>query len=255
MLRRLAVLAATSALAWLSTSAPARAGSIGIINMPLPAYLSSTTLMDVTACPAPPNTRPASGIGGCMSVTSGGLTVNFGAPMFGLKFPNTWGTWNCPPNTETPLAGCNLPKGTKPVASLPLLWSGQYTYGPDPGDGVTGVSPVSSLTMTFGGATVKTFGFEAQPDSSTVDAMTATFYNNATVLGTISLNVSGNGGALLFAATSTTAFTSVKLTDAASDDFALANLRFSSNTIPEPASFLLLGSSLAALGLWKLYRT
>jgi|SRR5215469_1707818 len=119
--------------------------------------------------------------------------------------------------------------------------------------------------MTFAGVAVKTFGFEAQPDSSGLDAMTATFYNGATTLGSIPLNVSGNGGALLFAATSDTAFTKVVLIDSTSsgpaacaqpncDDFAFANVRFSSNAIPEPASVLLLGTSISALGLRKLRR-
>lgn len=282
MLRRVAALAAIGSCLYLASAISARAAAITVISEPTKGYLNSTTLIKIgTLTDTTPTNRNF-----YPSISGGGLTVTFSAapcstlpaatagspdtvaladPCVG-KFTvgKTWGTWNCPPATEMACA-----KGSVTPTGLPVLWSGDYNYQKfKASDGTyfyssVGVTSISTVTMTFAGKEVKTFGFEAQPDSSGLDAMTATFYNGATKLGSIPLNVSGNGGALLFAATSDTAFTKVVLTDTTSsgpaacaqpncDDFAFANVRFSSNPIPEPASLLLLGTSIAALGLRKL---
>jgi PEP-CTERM motif len=99
------------------------------------------------------------------------------------------------------------------------------------------------------------FGFEAQPDLSAVEGMTATFFdasNNS--LGSIQLDVSGNAGAVLFAASSTTPILSVELKNAAGDDFAIANVRFSPTPIPEPGTYVLLILGLLFLAGGKIRR-
>lgn len=285
MLRRAAALGAIGSCLFLACAISAWGAAISVISAPTASYLGRTTLIKINALA---DSNPLTGANFYPSISGGGLTVTFSAdpcrtlpdatagspatvnladPCMG-KFTvgKTWGTWNCPPFTEMACA-----KGSVTPTGLPVLWSGDWSFQKFRATdgsyfyGNVGVASISTITMTFGGVAVKTFGFEAQPDSSSVDAMTATFYNGATVLGSIPLNVSGNGGALLFAASSNTAFTKVVLTDSTSggpatctqpncDDFAIANVRFSSNAVPEPASVLLLGTSIAAIGLRKLRR-
>jgi hypothetical protein len=62
--------------------------------------------------------------------------------------------------------------------------------------------------------------------------MVASFFLGATLIGEIPLDVDGNGGARLFAASSTTPFDTVVLSS--TDDFAIAQLRAG---VPEPGTF------------------
>jgi hypothetical protein len=74
-------------------------------------------------------------------------------------------------------------------------------------------------------------------------------------LGSIARDVSGNGGALLFAVASDIPIGSVLLTDAQGNDFAIANVRFSSRPfvpISAPATDMLVAIGLALLLLWQL---
>jgi hypothetical protein len=171
------------------------------ISQPSKLYTSSTTLIDITGL-TDGNTYG--------SIFGGGLTVTFNTALKRLTVPRTWGTWNLPPAVEN--------------AKPPVLFS----------NGSNDI--VMSLSMPEA-----VFGFEAQPDLSGVEAMTATFFDaGMKSLGAIKLDVSGNGGALLFAASSSTKISSVELKNGAGDDFAIANVRFSTTPIPEPGSALLL---------------
>ena len=214
MLKRIAKLAGITLALALLVAGPGWAGSVYVEPGPTAAYLSGTT--EITFSGAD-NTSMS-------SITGGGLTVSFSSNMLVENVPTGWMTWGAPPQTE----------GASPVT----LW----TNGP------------STMTLTLATAE-ETFGFELEPDVFGVDPVSATFYNGATVLDTISLNVNGNGGALLFGLASSTPITSVTISDGNFDDFAIAAVRFAPTEVaPEPASMLLLGTSLGGLALRKLRR-
>jgi hypothetical protein len=168
------------------------------ISTPASSYTGGTTLLPL---PAPNCLSPSS----ISSVTGGGQTVTLSPPMFvrqvgtGLNFCG-WSNWGTPPATE----------GSTPVV-------------------ITTTQLSVTLTLSVPSAT---FGFEVTPSQSCPIAtpcpflVTATFYNGATVLGTIPLSIDGNAAALE-AASSTTPITSVTIAAAAgSNGFALAQLRF-----------------------------
>jgi|ERR1019366_1403640 hypothetical protein len=137
--------------------------------------------------------------------------------------PGSWGTWNCPPATES---------------CTPNVL---YTQGS------------TSLTLTLSG-NFNVVGFELEPDAFQQDEVTAQYFNGATLLGTIDLFPNGSSGALLFAAQSSSDITSVVITDLTSDDFAIAQLRAGSTqpTTPEPGTMILLGTGLlGALGVMR----
>jgi hypothetical protein len=133
------------------------------------------------------------------SLSSGGLKVSFDTPLVALTTPSTWGSWGSPPDVES-----STPR---------VLWT----------NGVTSLS--MSLSDPIG-----LFGFEAQPNTQGVSSMLASFFFGATLIGEIPLDVDGNGGARLFAASSTDFFDTVVLSS--TDDFAIAQVRIAS--VPEP---------------------
>jgi hypothetical protein len=92
------------------------------------------------------------------------------------------------------------------------------------------------------------FGFEAQPNTQVASNITVDFFSLGSLIGSISLDVDGNAGAGLFAATTTTnAFDMIVINGF--DDFAIANVRYGVVAIPEPSSaaLLLLGGGLMVL--------
>lgn len=235
MLKREFVLATIGALVSLAAAVPVRADGITPIEVPTPWYTSNTTLIDIS---------------GLMDGTDytfiegGGLTVELINRMKRLTIPTSWAGWGSPPATEKSNAACpdlgiNCP---------PVLWS----------KGANDVIMILSSPE-------KIFGFEAQPNNPEIESMTASFFDaGGNLVGSITLTPSGYFGAELFAASSDTAFKSVILTDNGPKgtcangticDFAIANVRFSPNPIPELPSVLLLGTSLAALGLRKVGQT
>jgi hypothetical protein len=96
---------------------------------------------------------------------------------------------------------------------------------------------------------VELFGIEAQPNTSVVSSIAASFFAGANLVGEIAIDVDGDGGARLFAASSTTPFDKVVLTSI--DDFAIAQVR--AGIVPEPSSLtmLVLGSVIVATAARK----
>lgn len=187
------------------------------IPQPNAAYLASTTLIPITA----PDLTVIN------SLSDATLTASFSTGLQARTVPTTWATWSSPPNSETP---------TPRVLKTPGLGS-------------------TLLTLTFS-KPLSIFGLEAEPDpdvNNPIFNMTATFYNGATLLGTISMPVGGNAGARLFAAqvTSPTGpITSMDIT-AGTTDFAIAQLRYqlapASTSVPEPGTWMGLATGLVAL--------
>jgi hypothetical protein len=146
------------------------------------------------------------------SLSFGTHSVSFNADLVALTVPTTWSSWGAPPNVES-----STPR---------VLWTNGFT----------------SLTLSIGGP-VNEFGFEAQPNTSVVSSMLASFYQGASLVGEIPLDVDGNGGARLFAATSTDKFNRIVVSS--TDDFAIAEIR--SGSVPEPAGLTLLTLGAAAV--------
>lgn len=151
------------------------------------------------------------------SLTNGTQTAMFDIGMVALSVPTTWSSWGAPPNTES--------------ATPRVLWTNGF--------------PSMQIDLALPSLT---FGFEAQPNTAVVSNLTVDFFSLGVLVGSISLDVDGNAGARLFAATTTTdAFDMIVISGF--DDFAIANVRYAAIVIPEPNSLalMLLGCGLLAL--------
>ena len=146
---------------------------------------------------------------------------NFSNPQSENNVPGSWATWGSPPATES---------------STPnVLWNEGF----------------NTLTITVSPSSI--VGFELEPDNFAVEEVTAQFFDGANLVGTIDLSPNGSAGALLFAAQTDEAFTSVVITDLAGGDFAIAQLREAPvGSTPEPGTMVLLGTGLlGALGVMR----
>ena len=158
------------------------------------------------------------------SLTGGGLTLTYDTPIDERTVPDSWNTWNTPPAVEstTPRVGTT--------------------------DGV------STLTIHFSDA-LKVFGLEIEPDNYGPELIRAKYYSGSKLVGAINLSPNGNGGALLYAAsTGSGSFTKVVITNVTGDDFAFGSQRFqlaSASSTPEPGTFALGAGALLIAGFAK----
>jgi hypothetical protein len=187
-------------------------GQFSPISTPTSTYTGATTLIPITAADGTSLT----------SLTNGTQTITLSAPFFAESPPSLyWGPWGSPPNTES---------------STPRI--------------LANPTPVTSVTLNLSLPST-TFGFEIQPNIWDTFTVSANFYHGATLLGTVSQSISGDAGALLAAASSTTPITSVVITiPADANGFAMAQFRyFPQASPPPPAVPTLSTAAVGTLGL------
>jgi hypothetical protein len=161
-------------------------------------------------------TTPAPG--SVSQITAGAATISFSTALSQAQVPGSWAVWGSPPNTET---------ATPAVLRTP---AGQ-----------------TSLTVTLSPG-VTTFGFEIEParicapfpgcatipPTATPFTISATFYNGAAVLATVSQAIAYDA-ARLFALSSVIPITSVQISSPAdANGFAMAQFRVGSALLGAP---------------------
>jgi hypothetical protein len=209
----------------LMTSMGTLAATFVPISSPDAAYLAATNYID-------PSAKDGSFVA---SISDGTQTVHFktpdGSAPYGVqKFTapgDDWGTWSQAPDSQRGAGD-----------TLPVFYSNGATV------------------LRFGLATpVNIFGFEAQPHPLATYTMVAKFYDaEDNLLGTISRDVDGYAGALLFAAQSDVPIAYVVFSsdvDWAVGAFRYGNLGGPSPVIPEPGTMLLMGIGGLAIGLGR----
>jgi len=159
------------------------------------------------------------------AVTDGFQTMSFSSAMAKAEVPLNWGSWGSPPDTES---------------STPAVLFQTTT---------------NSLTIQLSVPST-VFGLELEGNSLTVNPFQVSFFQGATLVGTVTRSVNGNGGALLFAGSTTNQpFTSAVIvnTDGLSNGFALAQLRYSVAAVPEPASIAMMAQAIGAVAFlgWR----
>jgi hypothetical protein len=181
--------------------------TISFITQPTPSYIAGTTLLPIAESDGS-FTSSESDSNLTISFLSSGSSITMDVTTVG----DGWATWGSPPNTEG-----NTPK---------VVYSD---------DSFTDVVFQFSVPLT-------TFGVELEPNDTLAPThtITANFLLGSTSIGTLSRDVSGNAGALLFAGTGDT-FDSVEVS---SDNFfAAAQFRYvvdaSSTPVPEPSAGVL----------------
>ena len=173
------------------------------IAQPDTAYVTGTTNLT--------SGFPADGVA-FSSISDGTETVTLSNSLNGGTVPTTFPTWGPPPATES--------------ATPRVLQTS---------------TAVTSETLTLSHP-ASTFGFELEPATGGAQSVTATFLEGSTTVGAITQSPSSASGALLFAAATDQAFTSVQLSiPAAAAGFAIAQPRYAL-----ASSALTLGKTVAA---------
>ena len=158
-----------------------------VIAQPTASYISSTQLIDISSI--------AEGEYPISSITDGIQTVGFSSDVEKRTVGVTWTTWGSPPATES--------------STPSVLYSD---------------SASQLLTLSLPSAI---FGFELEPaDVTDVFSYTANFYSGTSLVGSITQSVDGNAGAILFAASDNSPFTSVNISGGDTTGFAMAQFRY-----------------------------
>jgi hypothetical protein len=196
--------------------APVRA-DFNAISQPSVGYTSATTLMNIGVFSNGTTLN---------AVTDGFQTMSFSTTMTKAEVPSGgWGSWGSPPDTES---------------SNPAV-----------------LFQTTTNTLTIQLAVPSTvFGFELEGTNLTINPFQVSFFQGATLVGTITRSVNGSSGALLFAGSTTNQpFTRAVIlnTDGLSNGFALAQLRYSVAAVPEPASIAMMAQAIGAVAFlgWR----
>jgi hypothetical protein len=127
-----------------------------------------------------------------------GTTVRFSTEFMRMSVPRTWGPWSCPPRSES--------------CTPDVMYSNHAV----------------AATIDFG-TTVTTGGFEYSPARFQVERVRVAFFSgpqgSGALVGSITRDVDGDGGARLFGGSSETGFRSAVVTNDSDDDFAIAQIR------------------------------
>jgi len=187
-----------------------------LLSMPLFAdtYTIFNQPTDGVYIPSTTNYGGGDGSGGTLT----GLgTFTFSSGLVELSVPNSWATWNCPPATES--------------CTPNVLYS----------------NGASQIHLVMLAAHDNTAGFEFEPDAFAVETISVTFNDqNGLPIATITRDVNGLGGALLFALQDDTPgkwISHIDIVNTTGNDFAIAELR-QGNSVPEPGTMVMFGTGL-----------
>ena len=195
--------------------------AIGAMLLSLPAFADSWTVFPqpTSGNYIPSTTNFGGGDGSQNFITTLG-PFTYSNPQSENNVPNSWGTWGCPPATES--------------CTPNVLWNEGFT----------------TLHIDVSGSS-NTTGFELEPDLFQQEDVQATFHASDGASFVLDLMPNGSAGALLYAVQDDTAgshIVSIDIVDNGGDDFATAQWRAGNSggtgTTPEPSSMILLGSGL-----------
>jgi hypothetical protein len=177
-----------------------------VITSPDASYLTTTTKLDFSGL---------ADFTYFSTVSAGGVTLTSSNLLNKRSVPSSWNNWSSPPNSES---------STPAVA-----WNN--------------TSQSDTLTLSPG---VGLFGFETEANLSGTWALTAQYFNGATLLGSISQTITSPNGARL-AAASDVNITSVTVSwSGSTEGFGMAQFRYAPvAAVPEPGGIVLLLTSFA----------